>query len=105
MSNNHKTRLNNRCRKPHEKKPIRPGIKSMRGQPEIYNELKKIASFSITPTAKAGLAKLSAVRNISASELIEQIGRGIISLSDADSINYQTSFWQESNADKSSVPK
>ncbi|MBE9229237.1 hypothetical protein IQ264_27925 [Phormidium sp. LEGE 05292] len=77
----------------------------MRGQPEIYDELKKPASFAITPTAKAGLAKLSAARNISASELIEQIGRGIISLSDADSINYQTSLWQESNANKSEAPK
>lgn len=74
-----------RPRQEHEKKPIRSGVKSQRGQPELYDELKKIVSVSITPTAKAGLAELSATRKISLSELVERIGRRIIHLNDSDS--------------------
>ena len=54
----------------------------MRGQPEVYDELKKIVSLSITPTAKAGLDQLSEQLNISRSELIERIGRGLFTISD-----------------------
>ncbi len=54
----------------------------MRGQPEIYNELKKITSFSITPTAQLGLKQLSEKLNISCSELIERIGRGVFTISE-----------------------
>lgn len=96
MPTNSKNRHKPRPRKTHEKKPIRPGVKSMRGQPEMYDELKKIVSVSITPTAKAGLAELSAARNISLSELIEQIGRQKISLSDPHDLNHQTSQSPES---------
>jgi hypothetical protein len=41
------------------KKADSPRCESMRGQPEIYDEVKKIASFCITPTAQLGLAQLS----------------------------------------------
>ncbi len=71
-----------RPRREHEKKPSRKGRKSMRGQPEVYDELKKIASFSITPTAQSGLDKLSEQFNISRSELIERIGRGILTITE-----------------------
>jgi len=54
----------------------------MRGQPEIYNELKKITSFSITPTAQLGLKQLSEQLNISRSELIERIGRGLLTINE-----------------------
>ncbi len=54
----------------------------MRGQPEIYNELKKITSFSITPTARLGLKQLSEQLNISCSELIERIGRGLLTINE-----------------------
>ena len=54
----------------------------MRGQPEIYDELKKIVSFCITPTAQLGLAQLSQQLNISRSELIEQIGRGLLTIAE-----------------------
>ena len=78
-----------RLRREHEKKPSCKGIKSMRGQPEIYNELKKITSFSITPTAQLGLKQLSEKLNISCSEMIERIGRGLLKITelknDADS--------------------
>ncbi|WP_190571063.1 hypothetical protein [Nostoc parmelioides] len=70
-----------RQRKLNEKKPIRKGVKSMRNQPEIYDELKKIVSFSITPTANSGLAKISEKLCISKSELIERIGRNLLTIS------------------------
>ncbi|MBD2254712.1 hypothetical protein H6G14_26100 [Nostoc parmelioides FACHB-3921] len=53
----------------------------MRNQPEIYDELKKIVSFSITPTANSGLAKISEKLCISKSELIERIGRNLLTIS------------------------
>jgi hypothetical protein len=71
-----------RPRQEHEKKPIRQGVKSMRGQPEIYDELKRVASFSITPTAQLGLERLSQQLNISRSELIERIGRGRLTIAE-----------------------
>lgn len=58
------------------------GKKSTRNQPEYYDEVKQSSTFSITPTAKAGLNSLSQTLSISMSELIEQIGRGIIKLID-----------------------
>lgn len=38
-------------RLPHQKKQSRKGIKSKRGQPELYDELKQVVSLSLTPTA------------------------------------------------------
>lgn len=58
------------------------GEKSMRGEPEYYNELKGTATFSLTPTGRLGINSLSRIRSISMSELIERIGRGIIKLAD-----------------------
>lgn len=55
MSKLQKTKRKGRPRQEHEKKPNRKGIKLMRGQPEVYDELKKIASFSLRPTAQSGL--------------------------------------------------
>jgi metal-responsive CopG/Arc/MetJ family transcriptional regulator len=54
----------------------------MRGQPEIYDELKEIVSISITPTARAGLDRLSEQLNISRSELIERVGRGLLTIAE-----------------------
>lgn len=54
----------------------------MRGQPEMYDELKKSVSFSITPTARTGLERLSEQLNISRSELIERIGRGLLAITE-----------------------
>jgi hypothetical protein len=58
----------------------------MRGEPEYYNELKKLATFSLTPTAKSGLNSLSRNRSISMSELIERIGRGLIRITDEEGL-------------------
>lgn len=82
MPHSKKVKTKGRKRQEHEKKPPRKGVKSMRGQPELYDELKKITSFSITPTAQSGLKQLSEQLNISCSELIERIGRGLFTITD-----------------------
>lgn len=56
------------------------GKKSIRNQPEYYDQLKKPSTFSITPTAKAGVNSISQTLGISMSEFIERIGRGIIKI-------------------------
>ncbi|MEH2458805.1 hypothetical protein [Nostoc sp.] len=73
-----------RIREPREKKISRKGLKSLRGQPEAYDELKKIVSISLTPTAIKGLDDLSRAYMISISELIERIGRQMIQLLNGD---------------------
>jgi hypothetical protein len=82
MPHSKKVKTKGRKRQEYEKKPPRKGVKSMRGQPEMYNELKKIFSFSLTPTARAGLEQLSEQLNISRSELIERIGRGLLTIAE-----------------------
>jgi len=62
------------------------GTKSMRGEPELYSEMKGFATFSLTPTAKSGLNSLSRNRSISMSELIERIGRGIIKIANEEGL-------------------
>lgn len=73
-----------RLREPRENKIIRKGLKSMRGQPEAYDEMKKIVSISLTPTALAGIDKISRDYMISRSEFLERIGRSIIQIKDID---------------------
>jgi hypothetical protein len=79
-----KVKANKNSRKEHQRKPIRKGLKSRRGQPEHYSEIKKCVSIGITKTALAGLDELSQERAISRSEMIERIGRGTIKLVDID---------------------
>jgi hypothetical protein len=84
---NNRGKANNqnfRQREPREHKIVRPGLKSMRGQPETYDELKKIVSVSLTPTALAGIDQISRDYMISRSEFLERIGRFIIRLQDMD---------------------
>lgn len=56
----------------------------MRGQPEVYDEVKETVSFSITPTARTGLTQLSEQLNISRSELIERIGRRLLTIAELE---------------------
>lgn len=56
------------------------GQKNLRGEPEIWDELKKRYSMTLTPTAVKGLDALAKSMNLSRSEFIERIGRGIIPL-------------------------
>lgn len=72
-----------RPRKEREQTKGRKGQKSIRGVPNnSYGEIKKNITVSLTATAIAGLDRLSRQRNICRSELLEQIGRVLISLSD-----------------------
>lgn len=58
------------------------GIQNKRGIPELWDELKKRFTIALTPTAVKGLDELAKQRELSRSELIERIGRGIIPLGD-----------------------
>lgn len=66
-------------RQPHQKKPVLQR-KSLRGKPEIYDELKQRTTVGLTPTAIARLDQMAAEMGISRSELVERIGRGILKL-------------------------
>ncbi len=63
------------------------GKKTSQGYPELYDEVKKRVNLSLTPTAIAGLDKLSQEFNLSRSELVEQIGRGLIPLAEQRSLS------------------
>ncbi|MGP1386909.1 MAG: hypothetical protein ACTS2F_25355 [Thainema sp.] len=69
---------NRRTRKPNEIKPVQKGHKSQRGVPELYDEPKKSTSYGLTSTGKVGISILAQHHALSASELIEQIGRGYL---------------------------
>lgn len=64
--------------KAHHHKKGQKGIKSMRGRPEMYSEVKAKVSLTLTPTAVEGLDSLSSSLNLSRSEFVERIGRAII---------------------------
>jgi len=51
-----------------------------KGEPAFYDEMKKRVGMTLTPTAIEGLDYHANVWNVSKSELVEQIGRGIIPL-------------------------
>lgn len=63
-------------RETYQKKKASKGVKSFRGKPEYYDELKERVSICITKTARHGLDEMSKKMGISRSELIERIGRG-----------------------------
>lgn len=58
----------------------KPKHKSMRNQPELYDELKKPFTFSLTQTAVKELELLAKTRGISRSELVERFARGQLNL-------------------------
>jgi len=59
----------------------RKGDKSMRGRPEKYSELKIPVSLALTRTAVSNLDAMAKAINLSRSEFVEQIARGLIELS------------------------
>lgn len=63
------------------------GQKKSKGVPELYNEVKKRVNLSLTPTAIAGLDKLSQELHLSRSELVEQVGRGSIPIAEQHSLS------------------
>jgi hypothetical protein len=68
------------------------GQKKSKGVPELHDEVKKRVNLSLTPTAIAGLDKLSEEFNLSRSELVEQIGRGSIPLAEQKSLSAEFVF-------------
>ena len=63
------------------------GQKKSKGVPELHNEVKKRVNLSLTPTAIAGLARLSQELNLSSSELVEQFGGGSIPIAEQRSLS------------------
>lgn len=59
------------------------GRKSTKGQPDIYEEVKGLVSLSLTPTGVKGLDGLAVEAGLSRSELVEQIGRGLIPMAES----------------------
>ena len=59
--------------------PIK-GKKNQKGQPEKYGEMKKRVNFTLTPTGIARLDGLASQMQLSKSELVEQVARGVIPL-------------------------
>ena len=58
----------------------KPKHKSMRNQPEMYDEIKKPFTFSLTQTAVKELEILAKIQGISRLEIVEQFARGQIQL-------------------------
>jgi hypothetical protein len=59
--------------------------KSMRGQPETeYGEVKKPVSFSLTKTGQERLKEIGKQLNISVSEFLERVARGIYQIDFSD---------------------
>lgn len=56
------------------------GFKNQRGEPELYDELKKRITLAVTPTGVEGLDAIASSLGLSRSELVERIGRGLIGL-------------------------
>lgn len=50
--------------------------KSMRNEPEMYDEMKKRCNLSLTQVAINGLDALAKLHGISRSELVERFARG-----------------------------
>ena len=68
------------------------GQKKSKGVPELHDEVKKRVNLSLTPTAIAGLDKLAQELDLSRSELVEQIGRGMIPLAEQRSLSEEFVF-------------
>ena len=68
------------------------GKKTSQGYPELYDEVKKRVNLSLTPTAIAGLDELAAELDLSRSELVERVARGIIPLAEQKSLSEEFEF-------------
>ena len=55
-------------------------VKSTRGRPEMYSEVKTSVCLALTRTAIAKLDELAKSMQISRSEFVEQIARGLIEI-------------------------
>lgn len=62
------------------------GRKKLRGQPELYDEVKGQVNLSLTATGVKGLDELAKQMGLSRSELIEQVGRGLLPVLSPDEL-------------------
>jgi hypothetical protein len=62
------------------------GQKGQKNVPELYDEVKRRVNLAITPTGIEGLDAIASELGVSRSELVERIGRGLISLNSNPSI-------------------
>ena len=62
------------------------GQKGQKNVPELYDEVKRRVNLAITPTGIEGLDAIASDLGMSRSELVERIGRGLISLNSNPSI-------------------
>ncbi len=62
------------------------GTKSMRGQPEIWDEPKEDMKIKLTPTAKELLHRYDLALKTSRSEIIERVLRGKLNLQEISKI-------------------
>lgn len=67
----------------------RSGIKTSKGKPIFYAEKKRRVNLTLTPTASEGLEKFAQALNLSVSEFIERIGRGLIPVLAKDSVEQE----------------
>jgi hypothetical protein len=67
-------------RRPTQRKRKHPGKKCLRGQPLLYEELKRPLKLRLTASAIGILESLALKEQISMSEFIEQLMRGAIDL-------------------------
>lgn len=56
------------------------GLKGQKNVPELYDEVKRRVNLALTPTSVDGLDAIAASLDVSRSELVERIGRGMITL-------------------------
>ena len=62
----------------------RKGFKKAKGEPAYWDEVKRNLNLSLTPTAIDGLTSLAEAHELSKSELVERIGRGIFAVTHVD---------------------
>jgi len=68
---------------------VRKGTKTSKGQPIFYSEKKQRVNLTLTPTASEGLEKFAQALNLSVSEFIERIGRGLIPVLAKESVEQE----------------
>ena len=65
-----------------DKKKNHKGGRRVKGEGAMYNETKKFVTFTLTPSGIARLNALADQYDVSRSEFVEQVARGIIPVSD-----------------------
>jgi hypothetical protein len=74
------SKKSNKSRRPYQRKKALAGHKSLRGVPEIYETVKERFYIRLTEQSSNGITTLSEQYSLSRSELLEQIGRQIITV-------------------------